>query len=439
MADQTLTPGADTAPAGDVTEGGAEDQAAPGPERHSDRMEALRNADDSKLAEMLAEAPGMVPGDDELEEENEDEDNEDPGEVSSTDEPGDDVRDEQDGDTGDDEELGESEDAGDEEGEGDLADEFTLEELEEAGFTLVSLPARHADDEDIRVPIDPQILEELGMDAEEVTQRFAQLRNGYARRQEAEAIVAEVEEDRAELDAIQVELESDPAGFIMGAVSPKLRPQIAEELILQLDDEAFARIAQKVQSWSRKPDARVTEATKTENARLKQEKTSRTAARTQAAVKAQVRDIGKAIRSLIPDTMKETTSARFIQIAATELQKHVKENKIDTLDPSEVPGLLADFGVLEDFNVSVNGDASSTSSSDDPKPRKKRKDADKASSSSASDGKKKKDVRDRMRRRKRATSTPAGAGSAAASGFVKVAGENHKDRMARLKKHLGVK
>jgi len=460
MADKKTDTGADKAPGADTaTPSPAEAMAGDSGDRptlHSDRMKQLREADDDSIADLMSRAPGMVPGEHEIDDGSDqeeelddaegqrvsDEDVEHPEGEGADDEEG--VGGESDEDPDDDEGVESADDAGDEEGErGDP--EVSLEELEEEdGFTVVSLPARHQGDEDVRVPIDLELCEEMGLDPKEVVERFNQMRNGYAYRQEAEAIVSQVEDDRAELDGIQAALEANPSGFIVESVAPEVRGRVVDELVLGLPDEDFQALAAKVAKWTRTPDARRTEATTAENKRLREERSAAETARAQKAVKAQVREIGSAIRQLIPETMAERTSRRFIQVAASELQRHVKENKLEVLDPTKVPGILADLGVLEDFNVpassaSSNGDGSTTSS-EDPKPRKKRKAAKKkAASSSAGEKTEGKDVRERLRRRKRATSTPAGAGSAAASGFTKVPGESHEQRMERLSRHLGVK
>lgn len=458
MPRKDTTPDAGAADSG--PSGGAQDD---GGSPFKSRIKELQDADDATLEQMLAGAPEMDPSgssdsggaDDSLEQEDDDaegqrvrEDDEEHLEgEGSGDEEG---------------ERGGTEDADDEEGE-DLeldaeheererdeevdADEeaeegVELEDLlEEEGFAVVKLPARHQGDPDFELPIDLEMLEELGIDPSEAVERMNQMRNGYQYRAEVDAQLEEVRADQAELDGIQAALEEDPSGFLTSSVAPAVRNEVAENLVLQLDDDAFSELAEKVVRWARNPDTRTTAATAAENARLKKERDATKTARTRKQIQNQVREIGTAIRSLVPDTMQERTATRFVKLAAAELREYVRENELETLDPEEVPTILSDLGVLEDFNVSPNGRSGSASDSDRPKSRKRKaaKGKTKASSKSSADSKTKKtDVRERLRRRKRAASTPAGAGSAAASGFTKVPGESHEERMTRLRRHLGV-
>lgn len=449
MAD-TKTPdtGADEAPGG-----GAQDE---GGSPFKDRIKELQAADDATIQDMLAGAPAMDPssGDDDGAGDSFDEGEDDAeGQRVSGQDDGEHLEgedpDEEEGERGGSEDAGDVEgeqpddDAGDEEGErdGEVDDdeeELELEDLlEEEGFALVKLPARHEGDPDFELPLDLEMLDELGIDPSDAVERLNQMRNGYQYRAEVDAELEAVREDQAELDSIQAALEEDPAGFLTSSVAPAVRNDVAENLVLSLDEEAFSELADKVVRWARNPESRTTAATAAENERLKKERDAVKVSRTKKQLTNQIRDIGKAIRSLVPDTMKERTQKRFVKLAAAELRDYVREQKLETLDPEEVPTILSDLGVLEDFNLS-NGRKSSASGNDRPKSRKRGSSKKDQPKSSAGKKAKKKDVRERLKRRKRAASTPAGAGSAAASGFTKVPGESHEERMTRLRRHLGV-
>lgn len=437
-------PGKPDAPAPDAAAEGHDAGSggeAPTRVKFADRLQEIMETDDDALEQQVRERAAPFAGDDadadELEEGDDaeglsvGEEGEDDGGEEGEREPGDEADPAGERDVDDDGE-------GDEDGEGDPEvdddEEGAGEELE--GYVVLDLPARHEGDPDFQLPINVAELEELGIDAEDAVQRVNQLRNGYAYRREAEEIVTQVQEDRDELDLMYEALSADPTGFLVKNVDPKVRSSVVEQLILELDDDSFEALTQRVTQLARNPQSRDTARTKAENERLTSERDTERAQRVAREVKKQLREINGAIRGLIPETMNPRLAGAFRAEAAAELQQHVKENNLQSLDPAEVSAILADRGVLEAFDVPLNGGR--PSGSDDPPRKKKRASADTAQDRPAGD-KKKPDVRERLKRRKSAASTPAGAGSAAPAGFKKVPGERHDDKMSRLRRHLGLR
>lgn len=355
-----------------------------------------------------------------------------------------------------DEDVGDEpgEDVGDEPGEGEeLPPAAEGDELEEGGedegagdegedddIVFLKLPARRKGDPDFELPVDVEFLEAAGIDPADAVERINQLRNGAMYRAEHEEAMGQVQAQQDELDGIYEDLEADPAGFILEAVNPKLRTGLAEQLVTSLDDESFNQLVRKMEGWRRNPQTREAAAATAEVKRLRESQKRATDRDTNKQTTQNVRAVGNAIKSLIPDGMDEGRADRFVRAAATELRRHVADNKLTTLEPSEIPEILGNIGVLEDYGISLDdegAEAASTPPQETPSVNGKtrpRKDA-KAGSKSKAKGE---DVRERLKRRKASASTPAGAGSAAPTGFQKVQGESYGDRRNRLARAMGL-
>jgi hypothetical protein len=297
-------------------------------------------------------------------------------------------------------------------------------------FVVVSLPARKAGEEDFELPLDIAALEAAGIDPADAVERLNQLRNGAMYRREYEDAIADVQKDKADLDGIYEAMEADPAAFLMETVAPTVRSSVVEALLLELEEEHFDKLVRKINTWARDPNSRVTQRTDAENKRLKAERERTRSSATVAKTQDLIRDIGAAIRSVLPDDYDPKKAKMFSMQAAAELNAHLKATKQTTLDPAKVPELLGELGVLEFFGISPtkNGERSASGVTPPKAPGKK---------PAAVKGKAP-DVRERMRRRKGAATTPGGAGSAAPAGFTKVPGETYTDRRNRLSRALGL-
>lgn len=306
-----------------------------------------------------------------------------------------------------------------------------------ADYVFVALPGRREEDGDFELPLDKAALEAAGIDPKDAEERVRQLKNGFVRGEQLRARQAELDDADERINGIFDELEADPAGFLTSGVKPEVRLQVAEELLLQLDQQSFDALLDRVDEWTRNPAARDVQRTKKENDRLKQSASRSTEAREQARVQREVREIHGSIVDLIPPELTDARADVFVRAAATELQLYAKEKKLSSLDPSKVPEILADRGVLEAFNISPNGGGNP---SEAPGSRSGNGDGSKKPSSAAATKKPAagEDVRDRMKRRKAATTTPAGAGATPSGGFTKVKGESYLERRNRIARAEGL-
>jgi hypothetical protein len=342
------------------------------------------------------------------------------------------------------EEAEEQEEAAEEvqEGEEEEAEDTQAAEADDDAVIYVAVPAREKGREDFELPIDVEFLEALGIDPKDVVERINQLKNGNMYRADAEAAVAAVENDRAELDAIYETMQADPVGFLVQHVDEGLRGQVVDELLVQLDDEALRGLAQRIQHYTRDPESRELAKTKAERDRLKRERDRLASSGEADQQKAYTRDLRTAISSVVPEGATKNVADMFVRTAARELQLYARDNKLTTLEPAKIPAILAEIGLLEAYKFPAsNGRGASraeapTTNSSGKKPEVGEKPAKGARVDRAEVA----TVRDRLKRRKSASATtPAGAGSAAPAGFQKVPGESYLERRNRLARALNLK
>lgn len=330
------------------------------------------------------------------------------------------------------------------EGEGEEAAEG--EEGEDDDVVFIKLPARRQGDPDFEFPVDVEFLEAAGLDPAEAVERLNQLRNGAMYRAEFEEAQTAVQSQQDELDGIYEDLSADPAGFILEAVNPETRTALAEQILTSLDQESFTALARKLDGWRRSPEQREAARAKAEVERLRGEKKRQTDRATSQQTTQNVRAVQNAITGLIPEGMDDARADLFVRSAASELRRHVADNKLTTLEPAEVPEILGSRGVLEVYGITVDdgeagaGEAAAAEAPPQETPSKNGQTARKKTGQTASSKSKAKgaDVRERLKRRKASASTPAGAGSAAPTGFQKVQGETYKERRNRLARAIGL-
>lgn len=286
---------------------------------------------------------------------------------------------------------------------------------------VLKLPGRNRGDPDFELPVDPAFLEEQGIDAKTAEERIRQIRNVAERGADLITAREEIAAERAELDELGQALEQDPVGFLTTKITnPKLQEAVATRLLTTLPDDAFDRVVKAVDQYLEKPGER-------ETARLRQEVEDRNRQDelegNKAARKADIdyaREIGKGIVGVMEDAgldFDDARGERFYDHAVSTLIRHTEKNKINDLDPSKIPDLLEELGVLEDFGLSREA-------------KPKGKDADKKSAAES-----KQDPRERDRRRREATTTPAGDGAEAATGERPPKGQSFKERIKWIKEH----
>lgn len=296
----------------------------------------------------------------------------------------------------------------------------------------LSLPHREPGQADVEFVIPRKALEDAGVDVKEFEARMTQMRKGFLRYQDLLPAKEEIAAQRAELEEFEAELREDPVSFIAERIEkPELHEQIVERLLTMLPQEAFDRVLTKADQMEKDP-------TKRENARLRAQvaQQDRAADRRAKADEKKTdlggaKKIGEQISGLMEDVgldADDPKAARFFDYAIASLVRHVEKNKLDSLDPSTVPELLAELGVLEDFGLERKAEK--------PKAPAKSKAAGK--SPAAGGDAVPQDPRERDKRRREATTTPSGDGAPAAAGDRLPKGGTFRQKMDGLRSHLGL-
>lgn len=376
---------------------------------HQEKMQQLRK-DMGLLEDDDAAVATEEPEEEELEAETELDEDLDDDEELLDDEPEDEL---------DDEELEEEETEEDE------------EELDE-NVAFISLPGRFPDDEDVEVPVDLEALRAAGLDPDQVIDRFRQQRNGYERAEQLRA-------QRRELREIEDAMREDPARFIGEHVGEEHYEAVAERILLRMPDEAFGKLAKKLDRFIRDPKAREKARDDAELEELREEKRNRKTPADQAVAEAR-EQVATGIEGVIPTEWDDDKANEFFTTAVRAVQMHLRTpagEGFDPSDPENVVEVLRHRGVLRDFGLARKGGSRKSAKKNGTSSAADRRDPGATASRSKGKGSKA-DARTRMSRRKRAATSPPGAGAAAASGFQKVQGERHDSKMDRLRKYLKV-
>ncbi len=291
----------------------------------------------------------------------------------------------------------------------------------------VALPARQKGQPDLEFELPRAPLEEAGVDVDELLERVSQLRKMGLRAQELLPAREDLAARQAELDEVEAELDADPVSFIVSRIEqPALQEKIVERLLTSLDEDAFTRILAIADRLAKDPVKRENERLKQERAdRDRREDRTRDTGERKASLAA-ARRIGEQIVTVMEEVGvdgDDPRAERFFDYAMSSLGRHITKNKIENLDPSTVPELLEQLGVLQDFGLKRG-----TRSADTPKPKDEK---------TKGDGKQK-DPRERDRRRREAATAPGGDGAPALGGERPPKGHNHGQRMGWLRERLGL-
>lgn len=323
---------------------------------------------------------------------------------------------------------------------GEPVETVTTTGEEEDGPLVVSVPGRMPDDEDVELPLDADALEEMGLTPDEARERVQQLRNGYMRREEVNRHLEQIQDDRAELDFIEKQLREQPEDFILGHVSPEVRGRVVERVLATMPEETFNTLVQKVAGWNRDPVSRREEALRIREERTERREKIRDEYQETTESRRRAAEIGREVSRLIPEAWPEDKAERFFRFSVAALRDHIVQNEIEDLDPADVPKVLGQVGVLDDYGLSENGgpgtgseadrSASAAGSDDGPAGEAEIEKAKRAGE----------EVRERTKRRKEAAATaPAGAGSSVIAGAKWPKDQTFEERMNLLEKRLGVK
>lgn len=223
------------------------------------------------------------------------------------------------------------------------------EEEEEGDDIVVALPGR--------APEDPEI--EFVVQNKESADALRRLKNMAMRGEElnrqlegVERQRTDIQADREELETIMAEVAADPAGFIMKEVrTPEIAKTVVFSLLANADDDTFKAVLDEITEWEHDPRARETAKYRSEHERReRRDEATRSLVRKRDARANAVR-LRESIESLMPDNMDAEKRQRFLRYAGRDLRDYVNQNRIERLDPAQVPALLEQLGTLQLFGL----------------------------------------------------------------------------------------
>lgn len=318
------------------------------------------------------------------------------------------------------------------------ADDGEDEEEEGDGQpTVVRLPAREEGDPD----------EEYEVDDPKLAESINRLRNDVMRKREFKRQEAALSDQRAELDYVLDGLRLDPTGFILDEVKDEnVRQSIARHLMA--DPDIFTHVMEEFGALEDDEEALDAKRTKLalerRDARDEAEKT----ATRERTMRDQVAAIQDTIEGMGGDIEDEDRRLTFHRLAARDLADYIREKKIESIDPRDIPSILQQRGTLQLFGLKPGSAAARNGSrtdgaepTDPPQPKKAA-----APAKAAAGGKRKVNVRKvgerfkaaREKRESAAAVAPAGAG-ASPSRLNPPEGQGVRDRIKWFRKETGTR
>lgn len=210
-----------------------------------------------------------------------------------------------------------------EEDEGPAADRVRLTVAPEEGDEPLEIEVA-ADDPEIRAAL--QRLQARAQEADVLERGVAQL----------EEQRAQIEADIDSLDAIDLELRMDPAGFIHSRVPEQTRVEVAKNLLY--DDAVFEAVEEMFDEWSRKPHKREVDQARHEAQRLERRQKLESKQRELRESRARARTVLAEINDLIPKSMSPADAEAFRRDAIVEIKEHSKRN--GNLTVEDIPKIL---------------------------------------------------------------------------------------------------
>ena len=330
--------------------------------------EALASMDPSLTVEPVAEAEEVV------------EEEAEPSEAEEA--PGDEVEETQPGT----EELDLEAEAEPEEAEEVEEPEEELELVEEAGTFTLTLGEVELDleveDDDTRAALE-KMQGDLGR-VKDIDQLYGQIQ----RTSDQNA------QDRAALESIEDEMRLDPVGYITDRVHPTIKVELIKELLQ--DDEVLRAAETLLGEWMDDPAVRREQIADTKVQRIERKREAAETKVRQGQERQNARALWSKVMEITPQDMDHETAKMWHRDAMMEIQAHVQASNIETLNPDDLPRILASRMRL--YGIGDNAGRSTATPTDE-----------RGKKLAAETGER---FKRKVARRRKAASSPVGAGGA---------------------------
>ena len=248
---------------------------------------------------------------------------------------------------------------------------------------------------------------ELDVEDEETRAALVEMQNDLARVGDVDTMVTRAQEatqknqqDALYLQQVEDELRIDPAGYIADKVHPSIQVEVAKALLF--NDEVLRAVEDTITEWLDDPAKRRVDQAERKEKRIDLREQFREQRERQVTDQENAKAVFGAIMDMTPDDMDHETAKMFHTDALTDLQNYVRTHKITTLDPEQVPHILASRMQL--YGIGTNARVVRAQ----PAPKGDKDLADKIAEARETGEK----IRKRVARRKKVATSPSGAGGA---------------------------
>lgn len=234
-----------------------------------------------------------------------------------------------------------------------------------------------------------QQLQERAQAAEEMAAHYRTVRTQAEKNQR----------DMLELKAIDEDLRSDPVGYIEDRINPDLQ----RDLVLSLlhDDAILEAVENRIEEWINDPSKRTVDAKEKELQRIKHRQRIDGERATMERQRENVIAVYGVIESMIDPSWDKETMRAWVDDAVQDVTTYASREQIDTVDPKELPKILARRAKLygaKEPNATQSSRATARNQGGDSAKIAEAKEAGKR-------------IKTSVTRRKRAATVPSGAGA----------------------------
>lgn len=288
-----------------------------------------------------------------------------------------------------------------EELEGEESEPEGEEDEEQNGETAEALRLQLQTKDGSEVEIELADLDDEAREAVTLLQDRAKIAEEMAKEwHKVRAVAERQQQNEIELAFIEEELREDPAGYLTQRVRPEIRAEVVKELLL--NDDVLQAVEDVLEEWGQDPAIRRELAADLKVKRVERSQERRQQKEIAQRNQQQAQEIYREIEGMVDPAWDAETQRMWVADAVNDVTKYVNRNKIDSLDPSRLPDVLASrmrqYGVKAPAAASKRPRAAGRSQEGGSGP------LDAASAREA--GRK---IQSKVARRKQAAGTPAGA------------------------------
>ncbi|MDH3291570.1 MAG: hypothetical protein OEO20_11565 [Gemmatimonadota bacterium] len=196
---------------------------------------------------------------------------------------------------------------------------------------IVALPPRREGDDEF----------ELVVENKEAAERIRQLRNGYLAGSQVRALQETIDQERAQIEELEVWIGTDPAGFILQNVPATVIEDVALSLVFSPD--LFEKVKDKLQTAVEDDRERRVLMAELKAKRSDAKDTLRQVLETRKFAKGQAILVRDAIAKMVPvtDGITDTRRQAIIQTLESAAADTIRKKRIAKVEIDDVPIMLA--------------------------------------------------------------------------------------------------